>query len=208
MHTLPGYLGNPEANSETIAIDPRGKWVNSGDIGHINAQGNIFIVDRKKDLIKVRGWQVSPNEVESRIQQHPAVLDVGVIGVPLPSGEGEMVRAYVVRHCDRYGAPRSASYKPLTRHDSKVTGEEIKRFAGVELARYKIPGEIVFTESIPRNPTGKILRRVLREDSQGQVDEVRVRSTSLQWLWRMARQWVMAIRQRISWIRLLRTKGW
>ncbi|KAF2120040.1 amp dependent CoA ligase [Lophiotrema nucula] len=189
-HPMLGYLGNPEANNETITFDSQGRWINSGDIGYIDSEGNIFIVDRKKDLIKVRGWQVSPNEVESRIQQHPQVLDVGVVGVPLPSGEGEIVRAYVVRHCD-----------------SHMTKEDIKRFAGVELARYKIPEEIVFIDSIPRNPTGKILRRLLREQPSGDVENSKIRGVTLRWLWQRARHWAMAIRRRISWFHLVRAKG-
>ncbi|PVI05758.1 AMP-binding enzyme [Periconia macrospinosa] len=147
-HPMLGYLNNTEASRDTISVDTEGRWVNSGDVGHINESGNVFIVDRKKDLIKVRGWQVSPAEVESRLQQHVDVLDVGVIGVPLGDGEGELVRAYVVRQCD-----------------SLVTADELKKFSLGALARYKCPQEIVFIENIPRNPTGKILRRVLREQS-------------------------------------------
>lgn len=100
-HPMLGYLGNIEASNETITVDLEGRWVNSGDLGYISQAGDVFIVDRKKDLIKVRGWQVSPAEVEGRLAQHVDVTDVGVIGIPLTDGEGELVRAYVVRHCDR-----------------------------------------------------------------------------------------------------------
>ncbi|KAL5380277.1 hypothetical protein DPSP01_007852 [Paraphaeosphaeria sporulosa] len=100
-HPMLGYLNNAEANKEIFSVDSREKWVNSGDIGYVTEKGNIFIVDRKKDLIKVRGWQVSPSEVESRVRQHPDILDVGVVGVPLGSGQGELVRANVVRRRDR-----------------------------------------------------------------------------------------------------------
>ncbi|KAL5409043.1 hypothetical protein PMIN03_006205 [Paraphaeosphaeria minitans] len=139
-----GYINNTEANKEIFTTDPQGRWVNSGDIGYVNELGNTFIVDRKKELIKVRGWQVSPSEVESRLRQHPDILDVGVVGVPLGNGKGELVRANIVRR------------------DASLTESEIQRFAAVSLARYKIPTEIVFSDSIPRNPTGKILRRLLR----------------------------------------------
>lgn len=108
-----GYLNNPGADKETFSTDGEGRWINSGDIGYINAAGDVFIVDRKKDLIKVRGWQVSPAEVESRLQQHADVLDVGVIGVPLGDGEGELVRAYVVRQCDRCVKDPA----PVSRHE-------------------------------------------------------------------------------------------
>lgn len=98
-----GYLNNHTATKEAFTCDSElgDRWVNSGDIGYIDSENNIFIVDRKKDLIKVRGWQVSPAEVESRIQQHPSVVDVGVIGVARPNGDGESVRAYVVRDHNR-----------------------------------------------------------------------------------------------------------
>lgn len=96
-----GYLSNPGASGAAFTVDVEGRWVNSGDIGCIDDEGDVFIVDRKKDLIKVRGWQVSPAEVECRLHQHPDVLDVGVIGISASDGEGELVRAYVVRQCDR-----------------------------------------------------------------------------------------------------------
>jgi 4-coumarate--CoA ligase len=96
-----GYLDNTEANKEIFSVDPHGKWVNSGDVGYITELGNIYIVDRKKDLMKVRGWQVSPSEVESRIRQHPDILDVGVVGISLGNGQGELVRANIVRRDGR-----------------------------------------------------------------------------------------------------------
>ena len=111
-HPMLGYLDNAEANKEIFTVDSQGKWVNSGDIGYVDEQGNVFIVDRKKDLIKVRGWQVSPSEVESRIRQHPDVLDVGVVGVPLGNGQGELVRANIVRRNRRLvsSVPRMIVY--------------------------------------------------------------------------------------------------
>jgi 4-coumarate--CoA ligase len=95
-HPMLGYLNNPEANASAFTVDSKGRWVNSGDIAHMNERGNLFIVDRKKDLVKVRGWQVSPAEVEARLIQHPDILDAGVIGLPLPNSMGDVVRAYVV----------------------------------------------------------------------------------------------------------------
>ncbi|KAF2441575.1 acetyl-CoA synthetase-like protein [Karstenula rhodostoma CBS 690.94] len=144
-HPMLGYLNNAEANKEIFTVDSHGKWVNSGDIGYVTEQCNILIVDRKKDLIKVRGWQVSPSEVESRLRQHPDILDVAVVGVPLGNGLGELVRANVVRR------------------NESMSESEIQQFAAVSLAKYKVPTDIVFSDSIPRNPTGKILRRLLRE---------------------------------------------
>ncbi|OCL05746.1 amp dependent CoA ligase [Glonium stellatum] len=139
-----GYLGNEKATAETL---DRHGWVRSGDIGY-RSQGKIYVVDRKKDLIKVRGWQVSPAEVESAILAHPDVLDAGVISVNLPDGSGEVPKAYVV--C-----------KP----ESSLTEVDIKNFARKSLASYKMPEQVVFRNTIPRNPTGKILRRVLRDEN-------------------------------------------
>ena len=95
-----GYLNNPTATKEAFTVDEDGRWVNTGDIGYVDERGHIHIVDRKKELIKVRGWQVSPAEVEGCILEHSEVTDVGVIGVPQSDGQGERVCAFVVKHCD------------------------------------------------------------------------------------------------------------
>lgn len=137
-----GYVDNEKATQE--AFDGDG-WLRSGDVGVIAAD-KVYVIDRKKELIKVRGWQVSPTEVESTLLQHPDINDAAVIGVQLPGGAGEVARAYVV--C-----------KPTTR----LSEDAVKSFAGQTLAKYKIPEEVVFVESIPKNSTGKILRHVIRE---------------------------------------------
>jgi hypothetical protein len=100
-------------------------------------------------LIKVRGWQVSPAEIEAALLEHPDVLDAGVIGVPAKDGTGESPLAYVVGS-----------------KDSTMDQKTVRLFLGERLASYKNVDEVVFVEKIPRNPTGKILRRVLR-DSRG-----------------------------------------
>jgi len=140
---MKGYIGNEKATQETFTSDG---WLRSGDVGYF-VDGKCYIIDRKKELLKVRGWQVSPAEVEGALLQHPDVTDAAVIGVP--TDDTEIPRAYVVR-------------KP----DSKLTEPELKAFVSQRLARYKVPEEFVFTESIPKNSTGKILRRVLRENLQ------------------------------------------
>jgi acyl-CoA synthetase (AMP-forming)/AMP-acid ligase II len=138
-----GYLDNDKATLEALEGD---NWVRTGDVGQL-VDGKVFVVDRKKDLIKVRGWQVSPAEVESVILQHPDVLDVAVIGVEPENNSGEVPRAYIVN-----------------RPESKLGLTELKAFAGKSLAKYKLPEEIIFVERIPKNSTGKILRRLLREE--------------------------------------------
>jgi 4-coumarate--CoA ligase len=142
-----GYIDNDEATRE--AFDDDG-WLRTGDVGQITEGSKVFIVDRKKDLMKVRGWQVSPVEIESIILQHPKVLDVAVVGIPLANHTGELPRAYVV-----------------LRPGLQASKDDIKSFIAKDLARYKIPEEVVFTDRIPKNATGKILRRLLREQSLG-----------------------------------------
>jgi 4-coumarate--CoA ligase len=139
-----GYIDNPRATKDVF--DENG-WLRTGDVGHVH-NGKIFVVDRKKDLIKVRGWQVSPAEVEGKIMQHPFILDAAVIGIELANKTGELGRAYIVA-------------KPGT----QVTEADIRTFISKDLANYKIPDEYVFTDHIPKNPTGKILRRQLREQA-------------------------------------------
>lgn len=141
-----GYLDNPAATAETL--DQTTGWLRTGDIGYFR-NDKVWVVDRSKDMIKVRGWQVSPAEVEAALLQHPAIQDAAVIGARLPSQpEEEVPIAYVVRTAGVAGA---------------VDEREIKSFVEQHLATYKRPKRVMFVESIPKNPTGKILRRVLRE---------------------------------------------
>jgi 4-coumarate--CoA ligase len=140
-----GYLDNEQATKE--AFDSNG-WLRTGDIGQRTEGNKIFIVGRKKELMKVRGWQVSPAEVECVLLEHPDIVDVGVVGIPLANNTGDIPRAYIVL---RAGAMLS---------DAKV-----KTFAAASLAKYKIPGEVVFLDQIPKSSTGKILRQALREKS-------------------------------------------
>lgn len=161
-----GYIDNEKATTETL---PGDDWVRTGDVGQY-AGGKVWVVDRKKDLIKVRGWQVSPAEVESVVLQHPNVLDAAVIGVELENGAGEIPRVYVV-----------------LRPDTKLEPAELKTFAGQSLAKYKLPEEILFVERIPKNSTGKILRRILRaEGAKGikiEVSETSAEDSSPRTAW-------------------------
>ncbi|KAK3059416.1 hypothetical protein LTS18_010921, partial [Coniosporium uncinatum] len=109
-----------------------------------------YIVDRKKELIKVRGFQVAPPELEGFLLGHPDIVDAAVIGVP--AGEDtELPRAYVVRR------PGSDA--------SEMTEEDVKEFVGSRLAKYKrLEGGVRFVEAIPKNASGKILKRILKEE--------------------------------------------
>jgi len=146
-----GYLDNPEANARDW--DDEG-YFHSGDIMYCDATTNKwYVVDRKKELIKVRGFQVAPNELEGVILGHPGVVDAAVIGLRVQGSDSELPCAYVVR-------------KP----DASVTEQDIKKCVSDRLIKYKhLEGGVVFVDAIPRNPSGKILKRLLREQAQRAV---------------------------------------
>lgn len=139
---MKGYLNNEKATSEAFTADG---WIRSGDVGYVK-EGMWYVVDRTKDLIKVRGWQVSPAEIECALLECPNVIDAAVIGIKASDDSGETPYAFIVR-------------KP----ESKLDEKEIKDFLRHRLARYKGVSQVEFVDAIPRNPTGKILRRALRD---------------------------------------------
>ena len=139
---MKGYLNNPEATSDMIDDDG---WLHSGDIGYADTDDYLFVVDRVKELIKYKGMQVAPAELEAVIQAHPAVADVAVI--PVPDLEaGEIPKAFVV-------------LKP----DASATLEEIMAHVADQVAPHKKVRMVEFIDAIPRVPSGKILRRELRD---------------------------------------------
>jgi len=138
---MKGYWNRPEATAECI----RDGWFHSGDAGFLDADGYLYIHDRVKDMIVSGGENVYPAEVESVLFAHPDVADVAVIGVP-DERWGEAVKAVVVR-------------KP----GSSMTEQDLMDYCQGKIAGYKRPRSIDFTEALPRNPTGKILKRELRE---------------------------------------------
>jgi 4-coumarate--CoA ligase len=142
---MKGYLNNPEATAATIDADG---WLHTGDVARIDADGHTYIVDRVKELIKYKGFQVPPAELEALIVTHPAVADVAVIGVPDVEA-GELPRAYVV-------------LKP----DQEATAGELQEFVGEHVATYKQIRQVVFTDEIPKSASGKILRRFLRDQAR------------------------------------------
>jgi long-chain acyl-CoA synthetase len=141
----PGYWNHPEATA--AAITPDG-WLRTGDIGSVDADGYIFLSDRVHDMIVSGAENVYPTEVENALSKHPAVADVAVIGVP-DDRWGEAVKAVVVLAA---GATADAA-----------TADEIIAATRQHLAGYKLPKSIDFVEELPRNLSGKVLRRVLRE---------------------------------------------
>jgi acyl-CoA synthetase (AMP-forming)/AMP-acid ligase II len=135
-----GYLGNNHATAEMIREDG---WLRTGDIGYAEEDGRLFVVDRLKELIKYKGRQVAPAELEAVLLSHPAIADAGVI--PSPDEEaGEVPKAFVVLK-------------------SAATVEEIMEFVSARVARHKRLRLVEFVSEIPKSPAGKILRRVLVE---------------------------------------------
>jgi acyl-CoA synthetase (AMP-forming)/AMP-acid ligase II len=139
---MKGYLNNPEATAQTM---PGEGWLRTGDLGVFDGDGYLFIRDRVKELIKVKGFQVAPAEVEAALLTHPGIADAAVIGRP-DDEAGELPVAFVVR------AP-GASPAP----------EEIAAHLEDHLAHYKRPAEFCFVDAIPKSASGKILRRQLRD---------------------------------------------
>ena len=124
-------------------------WLRTGDIGRMDEQGYIYIVDRKKDMVIVSGFNVYPNDVEDVIAMHPAVHEVAVIGVPHPK-TGEAVKAFIVKQED------------------EVTPAELIAYCRKHLTPYKVPKIIEFRNELPKSNVGKILRRKLRDEDAGQ----------------------------------------
>ncbi|MCD5995875.1 long-chain-fatty-acid--CoA ligase FadD2 [Pseudomonas sp. CDFA 602] len=138
---MKGYWNRPDATAE--ALDAEG-WFKTGDIAVIGADGFVSIVDRKKDLIIVSGFNVYPNEIEDVVMSHPKVASCACIGVP-DERSGEAVKLFVVAR------------------EPGVTVEELKAFCKENFTAYKVPRHIVLRESLPMTPVGKILRRELRD---------------------------------------------
>jgi acyl-CoA synthetase (AMP-forming)/AMP-acid ligase II len=141
---LSGYWRNPEATAKSF-IDG---WFRSGDVGRWDENGYLYIVDRKKDMILTGGENVYPREVEEILYEHPGVVEAAVIGAS-DSKWGEKVVAVV---CRREGAD--------------LTGEELIAFCRERIASYKKPRHVVFVEILPRNASGKVLKRELRDRIQ------------------------------------------
>ncbi|MCS0600371.1 4-coumarate--CoA ligase family protein [Streptomyces sp. LP11] len=140
---MKGYLGRPDATA--ALIDPDG-WLHTGDVGRVDADGWLFVVDRVKELIKYKGFQVAPAELEALLLTHPGIADAAVIGTPDADGN-EVPHAFVVR---RPGA-------------EEPTENDVLLHVAERVAPYKRVRKVTFTDTVPRAASGKILRRELRE---------------------------------------------
>jgi acyl-CoA synthetase (AMP-forming)/AMP-acid ligase II len=143
---MKGYLNNPEATAQTI--DSEG-WLHTGDIGYVDEDGNFFIVDRAKELIKYKGFQVPPAELEAVLLTHPCVADAAVI--PYPDDEaGEVPKGIIVQK-------------------QPVDAEALLEFVAERVAPHKRLRHIEFVDKIPKSPSGKILRRVLVDIEKARI---------------------------------------
>ena len=151
---VPGYLNNPIADE---AFDSNG-FYHTGDIGYCDAKSKLwYIVDRKKELIKVRGFQVAPSELEAVLLSHPQIVDSAVIGVQFGRDESQLPRAYVVKRPGLEG--------------EKITENDVKTHMEQKLANYKrLDGGVKFVGAIPRNASGKILRRILKDEAKKELE--------------------------------------
>lgn len=142
-----GYWNRP---AETAAVIKKG-WFYTGDIGTMDEDGYFYLIDRLKDMVNVSGFKVYPTEVENVIYQHPAVAEVAVYGVPDPV-KGEIVKANIILEVGQ-----------------QIAEEELIAFCSERMAAYKIPRAIKFVNSLPKSATGKVLKRILREEASRDV---------------------------------------
>ncbi|MEU7031272.1 FadD3 family acyl-CoA ligase [Streptomyces sp. NPDC046275] len=141
FHVMRGYFEDEEATA--AAIDAEG-WLRTGDVGVLDAEGNLRITDRIKDMFIVGGFNAYPAEIEQLLGLHPDVADVAVVGIPDPR-LGEVGKAYVVR-----------------RPGARATADDLIAWSRREMANYKVPREVEFVEELPRNASGKVLKTELR----------------------------------------------
>jgi long-chain acyl-CoA synthetase len=141
---MAGYWNRPDETAKVMTSDG---YFRTGDIGVMDASGYTKIVDRKKDMILVSGFNVYPNEIEEVIASHPGVLECAVIGVE-DSRSGEAVKAFIVKK------------------DPNLTADEVIKYCGTQLTAYKVPKQIEFRTDLPKTNVGKILRRELRDEKK------------------------------------------
>ena len=144
-----GYYYNAEASSEIPRADG---WLRTGDIVRMDKDSYLWILDRKKELIKYKGFQVPPAELEGLLLEHPAIADAAVIG-KADVEAGEIPKAFVVQ---KAGA--------------EISAEDVMSFVAGKLASFKHVREVEFIDAIPKNPSGKILRRVLVEEERAKAN--------------------------------------
>ncbi len=147
---MQGYWRRPEETKEAIIDLDRKKWLRTGDLVRMDEEGYFHFFDRKRDLIKYKGYSVFARHVEEVLYEHPRIKAAGVVGVPDPK-VGQLIKAYVVLQSDARG---------------KISEEEVMEFCRQNLAHYKVPRIIEFRGELPKTDVGKVSRRELREESE------------------------------------------
>jgi long-chain acyl-CoA synthetase len=143
------YWNNPAETAETLRTHGEGgPWVHTGDLASMDDEGYIFLVDRKKDMLKTSGFQVWPREIEEALAEHPAVMEASVAGIP-DAYKGEVPKAWVVLKAGQ-----------------SATEEELRAFCRERLAAYKVPAQVEFRTDLPKTMVGKVLRRVLVDETK------------------------------------------
>jgi long-chain acyl-CoA synthetase len=147
---MPGYWRDEAETALALRDhgDGGGPWLHTGDLGYVDADGYLFLVDRKKDLIKIGGLQVWPREIEEVLAAHPAVAEAAVTALP-DAHRGEVAKAWIV-----------------TRPGQRLAWEELRAFCQERLAPYKVPAAVEFRKELPKSMVGKVLRRVLVEEDR------------------------------------------
>ncbi|MCP3939070.1 MAG: 4-coumarate--CoA ligase family protein [Actinomycetia bacterium] len=141
-----GYLGSPEATAAAIVEDESGRWLRTGDIVTVDDEGYVTLRDRAKEMIKYRGYAVAPAELESVLLEHRDIVDAAVVSQSVGGGDGEIPRAYVV-----------------LAEGAEMTDEQVKEHVRARVAPFKRIREVEFIDSVPKSPTGKTLRRELKD---------------------------------------------
>ncbi|KIV90144.1 hypothetical protein PV10_07484 [Exophiala mesophila] len=156
------FLGYHNRHQESIEAFTKDGWFRTGDVGYLDRHGNLYITDRAKEMIKYKGFQIAPAELESLLRQNPLIADVAVVGVDAIEKGTELPRAYVVRQAN-------ISNKNGATLD-KEQEQEIIHWLSSQVVKYKrLSGGVRFVQQIPRSPTGKILRRVLKEQARSEL---------------------------------------
>jgi long-chain acyl-CoA synthetase len=137
-----GYLNKPEETEKIL----RNGWLRTGDLARMDEDGYLFIVDRLKELIICGGYNVYPRDIEEVIYSHPDILEAAVIGIPHPS-RGEAVKVFAV-----------------LKEGKEMTTDDLIGYCSDKLAKYKLPTEVEFRESLPKSAVGKILKRELKSE--------------------------------------------
>jgi acyl-CoA synthetase (AMP-forming)/AMP-acid ligase II len=141
-NVMAGYLGNEQATAETI--DAEG-FLHTGDLACVDSHGCVFIVDRLKELIKYKGYQVPPAELEALLLTHPSIADAAVVGAVDPASGEEVPKAFVVRQAD-----------------AELSADDVMAFVAEHVAPYKKVRQVTFIDVVPKSASGKILRKELR----------------------------------------------